>query len=227
MTRELQSKRRPALSGETKSVVVFLHGYGADGADLLGLADPLGPHMPDTTFIAPDAPERCAGNPFGYQWFPIPRLDGSSEAEMAAGIEAAREDISVFLEQVLEQEGIGPDQLMVVGFSQGTMMSLDVIPRFTVPIAGLVGFSGRVLDPETYASHVNTTPPVLLIHGDQDDMVPFEHFHEAGQVLEQAGFETYGHVMQGTGHGIAPDGLSVALTFMIHHLGIASPEGQD
>ncbi len=220
MTRDLQFKRRPAASGITKSVVVFLHGYGADGEDLLGLADPLGPHMPDTTFIAPDAPEKCAGNPFGYQWFPIPRLDGSSEGEMLAGIEAAREDISVFLEQVLEQEGIAPENLIIFGFSQGTMMTLDVVPRFSVPIGGIVGFSGRLLDPEEFASHVKSTPPVLLVHGDQDEMVPFEHFHEAGQALEAADFDVYGHVMNNTGHSIAPDGLSVALTFMIHRLGI-------
>ncbi len=220
MTRDLQFKRRPAASGITKSVVVFLHGYGADGEDLLGLADPLGPHLPDTTFIAPDAPEKCAGNPFGYQWFPIPRLDGSSEGEMIAGIKAAREDISVFLEQVLEQEGVAPENLIVFGFSQGTMMTLDVVPRFSTPIGGIVGFSGRLLDPEDFANHVKSTPPVLLVHGNQDEMVPFDHFHEAGQALEAAGFDIYGHVMNNTGHSIAPDGLSVALTFMIHQLGI-------
>ncbi|MEJ1996618.1 MAG: dienelactone hydrolase family protein [Maritimibacter sp.] len=225
MTRELQFKRRPAASGETTSVVVFFHGYGADGEDLLGLADPLGPHMPDTTFFAPDAPERCAGNPFGYQWFPIPRLDGSSEEEMEAGVAAATADMDAFLDQVLELEGITPDKLMIVGFSQGTMMSLRVVPRRADPVAGIVGFSGRIIEPETYAQHVVSRPPVLLVHGNQDDMVPFEHFHEAGEILGEAGFDTYGHVMEGTGHGIAPDGLSVALTFMIHQLGITTPEG--
>ncbi|MFV2002746.1 MAG: alpha/beta hydrolase, partial [Paracoccaceae bacterium] len=79
MTVKLHSARRAATSGTTKSVVVFVHGYGADGADLLGLADPLAPHMPDTVFIAPDAPERCTTNPAGYQWFAIPWLDGASE----------------------------------------------------------------------------------------------------------------------------------------------------
>lgn len=221
MTRDLKFQRRPALSGNPNSVVVFLHGYGADGADLLGLADPLSPHLPDTVFIAPDAPERCAGNPFGYQWFPIPRLDGSSEAEMVAGIGAARADIDAFLDKVLAQEGIAPDRLIVLGFSQGTMMSLDVVPRRADEIAGIVAFSGRVLDPEDYAGHVVSRPPVLLIHGDQDPMVPFESFGEAGRVLEEAGFDVYGHVMEGTGHGIAPDGLSVARTFMAQRLGVA------
>ncbi len=225
MTRELAFKRRPAASGKTTSVVLFLHGYGADGADLLGLADPLGPHMRDTTFIAPDAPEPCAGNPMGYQWFPIPWLDGSSEADMAAGAIRAAEDIDAFIDQVLEQEEITPDRLIVFGFSQGSMMALQVVPRRVGEIAGLVAFSGRVLDPESFGQGILSRPPVLLVHGDQDEMVPPGHFHEAGKALEAAGFDVYGHIMEGTGHGIAPDGLSVALTFMAQRLGI-DPEAR-
>lgn len=221
MARDLQVKRRGAASGETKSVVVFLHGYGADGADLLGLADPLAPHMPDTAFYAPDAPEKCAGNPFGYQWFPIPWLDGASEEAAAAGAEMAHEDIDAFLDKVLEDEGITPDRLIVFGFSQGTMMSLRVIPQRDAPIAGIVAFSGRLLDPEHYAEQVKVRPPVLLVHGDADEMVPVAHFHEAGQILTDAGFAVYGHIQEGTGHGIAPDGLSVALSFMAERLGLA------
>ncbi|MBL6426100.1 MAG: prolyl oligopeptidase family serine peptidase [Maritimibacter sp.] len=225
MARELQYKSRPAKSGETKSVVVFLHGYGADGADLLGLADPLSDHMPDTAFYAPDAPEKCAGNPFGFQWFPIPWLDGSSEEAARAGADLAHEDIDAFLDMVMAQEGITPDRLIVYGFSQGTMMSLKVIPQRDTEIAGIVAFSGRILQPETYGEHVKVRPPVLLVHGDADEMVPVAHFQEAGQVLNDAGFNVYGHIQKGTGHGIAPDGLSVALSFMADRLGIAPSAG--
>lgn len=221
MTRILDMKRREAASGETKSVVVFLHGYGADGADLLGLADPLAEHMPDTTFIAPDAPEKCAGNPMGFQWFPIPWLDGSSEEDSMKGANQAAEDINAFLDQVLEDEGIIPSQLVVFGFSQGTMMALRVLPRRADPVAGLVAFSGRMLEPDDFATHIQSKPPVLLVHGDQDEMVPPGHFSESGEVLQANGFETYGHIMKGTGHGIAMDGLSVALSFMADKLGIA------
>ncbi|MBV7378500.1 alpha/beta hydrolase [Maritimibacter dapengensis] len=225
MTRDLEFKRKGAASGETKSVVVFLHGYGADGADLLGLADPLAPHMPDTTFVAPDAPEKCAGNPFGFQWFPIPWLDGSSEEAAREGADMAHADIDAFLDRVLTDEGITPDKLIVFGFSQGTMMSLRVIPRRDTEIAGIVAFSGRILEPESYAEHVKVKPPILLVHGDQDEMVPVAHFDEAGAVLQQAGFTVYGHIQKGTGHGIAPDGLSVALSFMADRLGITPDEG--
>jgi len=97
MTRALNAGRKEPLSGEMRSCVVFLHGYGANGADLLGLADPLAEHMPDTLFLAPDAPEDCAGSPMGYQWFPIPWIDGSSEEESRAGLLRASDDLDAFL----------------------------------------------------------------------------------------------------------------------------------
>lgn len=225
MSRDLQFKRRPPVSGEVKSVVVFLHGYGADGADLLGLADPLGPHMPDTAFIAPDAPDVCAGNPGGRQWFPIPWIDGSSEEDASAAALQAVTDVDAFIAQMLAQEEITPDRLMVFGFSQGAMLALRALVLRDEPVAGIVACSGRVLDPESFAETVRARPPVLLMHGDQDDVVPPGYFNEAGQVLEAAGFEVYGHVMEGSGHGIAPDGLSVALTFMADKLGIALNAG--
>ena len=220
MTDGLKSKRRASASGETGSVVVFLHGYGADGADLLGLADPLAPHMPDTVFVAPDAPERCIGNPAGYQWFPIPWLDGSDEAAAAASRRVSADMLDTFIGAVLEEEGVTPSKLILFGFSQGTMMSLHVAPRRDEPVAGIVGFSGRLLEPERLAEEAISKPPVLLVHGDADDIVPVASLSEAGDALTQAGFEAYAHVMTGTAHGIAPDGLSVALSFMREKLGL-------
>lgn len=215
MTRVLQSERKEPVSGTTRSVVVFLHGYGANGADLLGLADPLGEHMPDTLFIAPDAPERCPGSPLGFQWFPIPWLDGSSEDEARRSMDAAIEDLNAFLDALMVDEDILPEQLALFGFSQGTMMSLHVGPRREDALAGIVGFSGRLLEPDLLIDEVKTKPPVLLVHGDQDEVVPPQSLSEAAVGLEKAGFkEVFAHVMKGTGHGIAPDGLSVALAFM-------------
>lgn len=219
MARELKYGQRGPASGKARSLVVFLHGYGADGADLLGLADPLAPHLPDTLFLAPDAPEPCAGNGFGRQWFPIPWLDGSSEAAQAAGVASAAEDLNGFLDQRLRAAGLGPDRLALVGFSQGTMMALQVAPRRPAAIAGVVAISGRLLRPEALAAETLSRPPVMLIHGDQDPVVPFGDMQTAGRALTDAGFETYGHVMKGTGHGIAPDGLSVALAFLHDRLG--------
>ena len=214
MTRELKFGRKEALSGETKSVMVFVHGYGADGADLLGLGDPLAPHFPNTTFIAPDAPERSAANPMGYQWFPIPWLDGSSEEAARDGLMRAAEDLNAFLDQVLETEGVAPSAMALVGFSQGTMMSLEVAPRRAEPVAAVVGFSGRLLRSEALATDAVSRPPVLLLHGDQDEVVPPASMPAAAEALHAAEFEVATFVMQGTGHGISPDGLSAAASFL-------------
>lgn len=211
---ELNFKRLGARSGKAKSMVVFVHGYGADGEDLLGLADPLGPHLPDTVFLSPDAPEKCSGNPFGFQWFPIPWLDGSSEAAAAAGLASSSALLNAFLDARLAEEGLGPEALALVGFSQGSMISLHIAPRRDTVIAGVVAFSGRLLAPERLEAETKVKPPILLAHGDQDPTVPFADMSKAGNALVAAGFEVYGHVMEGTGHGIAPDGLQVALAFL-------------
>lgn len=221
MTRVLKAGRKEPHSGEMRSVVVFLHGYGANGADLLGLADVLGEHLPDTLFVAPDAPEACPGAPMGFQWFPIPWIDGSSEEEAERGMIAAVEDLNAFLDALLVDEDLLPEQMVLFGFSQGTMMSLHVAPRREDELAGVVGFSGRILAPELLKDEVISKPPVLLVHGDSDDMVPPQSLPEAAEALQGAGFkEVYAHVMKGTGHGIAPDGLSVALAFMRDKLGL-------
>jgi len=214
VTRVLDFDRRGPGLGQAKQVVVLLHGYGADGADLLGLADPLAPHMPDTAFVAPNAPERSIGNPGGFQWFPIPWLDGSSEEEAAAALQAAVADLNGFLDQVLKDEQLPAARMILFGFSQGTMLSLHVAPRRPEAVAGVVGFSGRLLEPEHLKDDVRVRPPILLVHGDQDEMVPPENLETAARALQDAGFNVFAHIMQGTGHGIAPDGLSVALAFM-------------
>jgi len=220
MTRILNGERRAAASGKGTSLVVFLHGYGANAQDLLGLADPLAPHMPDTVFVAPDAPEHCAGSPMGYQWFPIPWIDGSSEEDSAAGMERAVGDLNAYLDTVMQEEGINADKTILFGFSQGTMMALHIAPRRKDPMAGVVGFSGRLMSPDLLADEAVVKPPVLLVHGDQDDVVPPASLPEAADALTVAGFEVYAHVSKGTAHGIAPDGLSVAAAFMRDKLGI-------
>ena len=220
MTRVLTAGRKEPQSGDARSAVVFLHGYGANGAALLGLADPLADHLPDTLFIAPDAPENCAGSPFGYQWFPIPWIDGSSEEESSRGMQQAVEDLNAFLDALMVDEDLLPEQVCLFGFSQGTMMSLHVAPRREDPVAGIVAFSGRLLEPELLADEVQSRMPILLVHGDQDDVVPVQSLPQAAEALQNAGFsDVYAHVMKGTAHGIAPDGLSVALAFIRDQLG--------
>ncbi len=165
MTRALVSDRVPPASGEVRAAVVFLHGYGANGADLLGLAEPMAPHMPDTLFIAPDAPEACIAAPFGLQWFPIPWIDGSSEETAEAGLLAAAADLDAFLDGLMAEEDLLPEQVALFGFSQGAMMALHVAPRREDGVAAIVACSGRLLRPDLLADEARARPPVLLIHG--------------------------------------------------------------
>jgi len=216
----LTNHTKDSVSGDRQSVIVFLHGYGADAADLLGLADTLGDHFPDTVFVAPDAPEQSIGNPMGYQWFPIPWIDGSSEEESREGMMRAVAELTAYLDDILVEYDMEPEQMGVISFSQGTMMALHVLPRREDPIAGLVGFSGRLLEPEMLEDEVVSRPPILLVHGDEDDVVPPQSLPQAAEALQKAGFDDlYAHIMKGTGHGIAPDGLQVAVAFLRERLG--------
>ena len=209
----LEGPRAEAASGAKDSLVIFLHGYGADGNDLFGLAQALAPHLPNTAFRSPNAPERCAVNPMGYQWFPISWLDGSPESAMKEGAERAARTLHAYLDETLEEEGLTPDRVAIVGFSQGTMMSLNVVLRRPEPVAALVGFSGRLVEIDG-TGPITSKPPVLLVHGDQDEMVPVDSIHEAREALAKEGVNVSWHISQGVGHGIAPDGLGLALEFM-------------
>ena len=216
----LEDHRAPAKSGTTKSLVILLHGYGADGADLFGLSQPLSDYMPDTVFRAPNAPEQNAVNPGGFQWFPIPWMDGSTDEQRQTSMEKSIGILNTYLTEVMAEEGVTHAETVLIGFSQGTMMSLYVAPRRDEPFAGVVGFSGRLID-ERLAEDTKVRPPILLVHGDQDPMIPVADMSTAETALRAAGFEVGSHISRGVGHSIAPDGLTLALQFMMQHLRIA------
>lgn len=218
---KLQSDRRGAPLGSARRAVVFLHGYGADGADLLSLSDPLAPYLPDCAFYAPNAPQPCAGNPFGRQWFGIPRFDGSTPAQAKAGMDAATADLNGFIDQILVAEGLADKDLILLGFSQGAMMALHVAPRRAHAVAGVVAISGKLIDPNELPREAKVKPEVLLIHGDSDDVVPFGEMQAAQAGLTAAGFAPQTHMMRHMGHGISQDGLQVALEFMARQFGLS------
>jgi len=207
----LEVEKRAAKSGRADSLVIFVHGYGADGHDLIGLADPLAEHLPNTTFLSPHAPNPCKMSPMGREWFPIPMIDNSSMEQMRAGMHTSVARFNEWMDAEFVAEGITPDRTVLVGFSQGTMMSLHVGPRRTHQLAGIVGFSGRLVEPETLIAETVTKPPVLLVHGDMDMVVPPSDMPKAETALVEAGFDVQTHLSRGTAHGIAPDGLGLAL----------------
>ncbi len=208
----LDGPRQPPAGGAAPArIVVLLHGYGADGDDLIGLAPAWAPAMPDALFVSPHAPFPCEGAPFGRQWFGIAGRDPEMRL---ASLRAASAMVDAFIDDLLEETGLPPAALTLAGFSQGTMLALHTAPRRAEPLSGILGYSGRLLAPELLADEVRSRPPVALIHGEMDEMVPYSSMAEAAAALEQAGFavETLGRT--GLGHGIDPVGMQAGLRFM-------------
>jgi len=210
----LKAEKQAAKSGRADSLVVFIHGYGADGNDLIGLADPMAEHLKNTTFLSPHAPNVCTLNPMGREWFPIPSIDMTSESFAREIMLQSITQFQHWLDAQMVHEGVTPDRVVLVGFSQGTMMALHVGPRRADALAGIVGFSGRLLQPEALKAEALSKPPVLLVHGDMDMVVPPTDMGKAEAALKDAGFAVETHVSQGMAHGIAPDGLGLAVQFI-------------
>ena len=209
----INGPRLNAPSGTTKRLVVFLHGYGSNGQDLISLAPYFAQIDPDADFISPDAPEKNPFNPMGYQWFPIPFIDGSSQDEMAKGLVYAQSELKAFVEKELKDRGLTQKDLVFIGFSQGTMMSLHYGLRADVSPAAIIGFSGRLLFPDTLKNDLRSQPPVALIHGAADDVVPVQDSKDAHQLLSELGVPSELHISPNTPHSIAEDGLIFALDF--------------
>lgn len=208
----LDGPRVPPANGQRpRQLVVLLHGFGADGNDLIELAPYLARSLPEAQFVSPHAPERCEMAPQGRQWWGIRSF---SPAERRAGAEKAAPGLDAFLDAELERYGLTGGDLALVGFSQGTMMALQVGLRRTPVPAAIVGFSGALAAPETLAGQATGAPPVLLVHGDADEMLPVTEMLDAASGLGAAGVPCLWHVSAGIGHSIAQDGLDLAARFL-------------
>jgi phospholipase/carboxylesterase len=211
----------PHNEGKPGHMVILLHGYGADGDDLIGLAPVMGPLMPDVVFHAPNAPQACEGNPFGYQWFPVSRLD----PELAlAGVRGAAADVDAFLDEKMAEHGLDESKTALVGFSQGTMMALHVGLRRAKPLAGIVGFSGMLAGPEILKDEIKSRSPILLAHGDSDEMLPHVLTERAAEALRQNGVPVTVHIAEGVGHGINETALSHAARFLLEAFKLPLPK---
>lgn len=198
----------PASGGPAKQLVILVHGYGSDGADLIGLAPSWRNILPDAAFVAPDAPMRCPGA--GYQWWGLATF---SAAEMLAGVTSAAPSLDSFIDEELARHGLTEEDLLLVGFSQGTMMSLHVGARRQKPVAGIIGFSGMLIAPERLAAEARSHPPVLLVHGSADTVLPVQALATAKAALAGAGFPVESHVSPGLGHGVDQAGLTLGGAF--------------
>ena len=206
---------KPASGGAPRHLVVFLHGFGADGNDLIGLAPYFADAAPDAEFLSPHAPYPCRAAGFGRQWFDV--WDQNDQDRLAA-IRVAAGILDRFLDAELAERGLTDENLALIGFSQGTMMSLFVAPRRARPCAGVIGYSGRLESPDLLEREIRSRPPVLLVHGDQDHLLPVELLDGAADALARAGIPVEHHLRPGLGHSIDEVGIELGRKFLARSL---------
>ena len=199
-------------SGHAKKLVILFHGYGSNGHDLIGLAQAWAPLLSDDiAWVSPNAPQNVPGAPNGYQWFPISSMDLNA---MTAGARSAHVSTESFCYSELQRWGLRECDLVLVGFSQGTMMALHTGLRFKTSPAGILGFSGALPAPESLKTEMVCKPPIFLIHGDADDVLPVDMTFLAAQSLSGAGHGAQFHISQGVPHSIGQDGLELGGRFI-------------
>ena len=228
MATKLDGPRLTPLSGKARQLVVILHGYGADGNDLIEIGRQWQPLFPDAAFIAPHAHEPCAMAPMGRQWF---ALTDRNPHERWSGAVSARTVIDPFVDAELAALGVDDSNLAIVGFSQGAMMALHVgLRRRTAP-AAILAFSGTLVGPEhigeaTARDAAGQTPPILLVHGSHDEVVPVQSLFSSSQQLAEAGIPCQWHLAIGLGHGIDGEGIRQGACFLASAFGMPTPDLQ-
>ncbi len=210
-----------APDGHPKELVVLLHGLGADGNDLISLAPIFAQVLPGAAFVAPNAPFPCDMAPFGRQWFSFQNREPEA---VLAGVRAAAPHLGAFIDAELERAGLGDERLALVGFSQGTMMALHVALRRARACAAVIGYSGAVVAPQLLAAEIESRPPVLLVHGDADEIVPFSSMAAAQQALRENGLLVHSEPRPGLGHGIDETGLQLGAALLQQTLYPDDPE---
>ena len=209
---DLSGLSQPSLGGgKPRQLVVLLHGYGADGNDLIGLAPHWAQLLPAAEFLSPHAPFPCEMGPFGRQWFSF--ADRTPET-ILAGTRAAAAILDAFLDEALAARGLGERDLALAGFSQGTMMALHVALRRPEAVAGVLGYSGALVGAEELGAEIRSRPPVLLVHGDADPVVPYAELKRAETALKAAGVPVTTETRPRLPHSIDDAGLTLGGQFL-------------
>lgn len=206
---------KPRSGGKAKSAIIMLHGVGADGENLIGIAPFMSALFPDTVFLSPNAPYEFDMYPSGYQWFSL--ADRDPEV-MLAGARNVEPVLNQYIDEVMAEYELPATKVALLGFSQGTMVSLFAALRRSDKIAGIAGFSGALLSPELLPAEVKSKPDICLIHGELDDVVPFAALAKAEYALKQNGFNVEAHSRPGLPHSIDPEGIEIAAHFLKNRL---------
>ena len=207
-------RQKPPAGGNANKLVVFLHGYGADGKDLIDLANPFGMALPNASFISPDAPHPCAMSPQGRQWFPI--------EEIPKGAIKASLGLLELIENEAKKLNLTFKDIILIGFSQGAMMSMQCLLINDKQLGAIIGYSGALRQENIDAAtdqildgkHKFSDTPILLIHGEQDEVVPFLSLERSKNLLNKIGFNVETLSRPNLAHGIDPEGISKGMQFL-------------
>lgn len=211
----LSGSEKAPKSGKVKHLVIFLHGLGSNGQDLITLADELAPVLPDTHFLSPDAPFPCTMAGFGYEWF---NLYERTEPAMLGGIRKAAPILNAYIDFQLERFSLQDKDMALVGFSQGTMMALHTALRRPIACAGVLGYSGALLAPSLLPKELASRPQIMLVHGDADQVVPPSALPAAKEALQAQNVPVTTHLIRGLAHGIDGQALRYGTAFLKQQL---------
>ncbi len=211
MTPSLHGPEAAPKSGAVKRLVIFLHGVGADGSDLISLAQMMAPTLPDTQFLSPNAPFKFDMAPFGHMWF---SLMERSPAKLLEGVKIAAPLLNSYIDTQRDRFKLKDADIALVGFSQGTMTALYAALRRDKPLAGVVGFSGALIGEHLLKEEATSKLPICLMHGEEDEVVPFAALAHAEKNLKLHGIDVTAHARPSLGHGIDPEGLEIATEFL-------------
>ena len=226
MVSSIDGPRLAPLSGNTRQLIVILHGFGANGDDLIEIGRQWQPLFPDAAFLAPHAHEACPGAPGGRQWF---SLTDRNPHERWSGACTAQTVVDTFLDAELADAGLEPNQLALAGFSQGAMLALHTGLRRKIAPAAILAYSGMLVGPEhlagaTARDAAGNPPPIFMLHGHQDEVVPVDAMFTAGNQLAEAGIPSQWHLAPGLGHGIDQEGIRQGACFLSNALGMPTPD---
>lgn len=204
-------EKAPKSGNKAKQLVIFLHGLGADGNDLISLSDFFAKSLPDAHFISPDAPYPCDMAPYGRQWF---SLQERTEEKILAGVKNVEPIVNAFIDKKKNELGLEDKDVALIGFSQGTMLALHIAFRREKALGAVLGYSGALVASHLLKDEIKSQPPLCLIHGEADNVVPFDAFTSAMSVLQKQGIVVHGYSQKNLGHGIDPAGIQIGVKFL-------------
>ena len=207
---------KPRSGKKPKKLIILLHGLGADGNNLMDIAGVLNRFVPDTYFICPNAPHPYYQAIAGYQW--LSSVRSATYEDTISQLKVVEKTVNEFIDQQLERFGLTESDLAVIGFSQGTIVSLHSLVRRKKPVSLVVGFSGALVGPELLSKETKSKPPILLIHGEEDEVLPVERMHEAHEALDKQGFDVEKHAYPHLAHSIGQEGFELATNKLLEKL---------